>query len=488
MSLDKACILGAGSSGIACAKILTQRGIPFDCFEKGSGIGGNWRYGNDNGLSSAYESLHINTSRKQMVYSDFPMPEDYPDYPHHSQILAYFEDYADHFGIRDRITFETEVISVEPEAGGGWRVAVRGPEGGERSDTYGAVLVANGHHWCAHRPEFPGTFAGIEIHSHDYKTPDLLRGKRVLVVGVGNSGCDIVCESARFAAKTWLSTRRGAHVLPKYILGRPLDSWNTAASSRLPLPMQQALFRLLVFLARGRQTAYGFPTPGHSLGEEHPTISADLLNLVGHGRITVKPNLTERRGTTVRFEDGSEEVVDVIVYATGYDIRFPFLSKRLVNPEGNELPLYHRVVHPELPGLYFIGLLQPLGATMPLAEAQGEWVADLLEGEAGLPPAEEMRRVMAREHGEIERRYIGSRRHTMQVDFYPYLRTVARERRKGRRRPPEQRLQPSLSPAPPSARCTRASPWLTSGLLVKPMISPAAGARTARARVVKKSE
>lgn len=443
MRRNSACILGAGSSGIACAKILAQRGIPFDCFEKGSGVGGNWRFGNDNGMSSAYESLHINTSRGQMTYSDFPMPENYPDYPHHSQILAYFEDYVDHFGIRDRITFQTEVTTVEPVEGadgGGWRVAVRGPDGAVRSEVYGAVLVANGHHWCAHRPELPGRFDGLEMHSHDYKAPDVLRGKRVLVVGVGNSGCDIACESARFAAKTYLSTRRGAHVLPKYILGRPLDAWNSAFTSRLPLTLQQAVFRLLVFLARGSQKSYGFPTPQHTLGEEHPTISADLLNLVGHGRITVKPDLAERHGGTVRFEDGSEEEIDVIVYATGYDICFPFLSKSLVNPEGNELPLYHRVAHPDLPGLYFIGLLQPLGATMPLAEAQGEWVADLLEGRAGLPPAKEMHQAMAREKEEIRHRYIGSRRHTMQVDFHPYLRTVARERKRGTRWPRKQTL------------------------------------------------
>lgn len=440
----RACILGAGSSGMVCAKILRERGIPFDCFEKGSGIGGNWRYGNDNELSSAYRSLHINTSKAKMAYSDFPMPEEYPDFPHHSQILEYFEDYVDHFGLRDAITFETEVVRLEPAgsdpAAEGWKVRIRDRKGREETRRYGAVLVANGHHWCAHRPEFPGSFEGVEIHSHDYKTPDLLKDRRVLVVGVGNSGVDIACESARWAEKTFLSTRRGAHVVPKYILGRPLDEWNTSAASFLPLSLQRLVFKLLLFLSRGRQQGYGFPTPEHPFGAEHPTVSNELLSLVGHGRITVKPDLAELRGDRVAFEDGSEEEVEVIVYATGYDISFPFLDRSLVDTGGNELPLYHRVVDPDLPGLYFIGLIQPLGATMPLAETQGEWVADLLEGEAGLPSAEEMREVLRREREKVRERYVDSRRHTIQVDFYPYQRTVEKERRRGRRRPPRQAL------------------------------------------------
>lgn len=444
----KVCIIGAGSSGLVCAKILKEREIPFDCFEMGSAIGGNWRFRNDNRVSSAYKSLHINTSKAKMAYSDFPMPEDYPDFPHHSQVLAYFEDYAEHFGLLEHITFQTRVMDVRPVEGEegdapgehGWEVTVEGPGGERRTETYGAVLVANGHHWCPHRPEFPGRFDGEEIHSHDYESPEMLQDRRVLVVGVGNSGVDIACEAARFAEKTFLSTRRGAHVVPKYILGKPLDEWASPATSRLPLWIQRPVFKLLLFLSRGSQERYGFPTPDHPFGAEHPTVSNELLSLVGHGRITVKPNLAERRGDRVLFEDGTEEELDLIVYATGYRISFPFLADGLVDTSDNEVPLYHRVVDPDLPGLYFIGLVQPLGATMPLAEIQGEWVADLLEGRAGLPPVGEMQRVLQREREEVRRRYVDSPRHTMQVDFHPYFRTVEKERRKGRRRPPRQAL------------------------------------------------
>src|SRR5213593_2174190 len=113
----RVCVIGAGSSGIASCQVLQARGIEFDCFEKGSDIGGNWRYLNDNGVSSAYQSLHINTSRTQMSYATFPMPPNYPDYPDHRQIQRYFEDYVDHFGFRDRIRFRTEITGVEPAEG-----------------------------------------------------------------------------------------------------------------------------------------------------------------------------------------------------------------------------------------------------------------------------------------------------------------------------------------------------------------------------------
>ncbi len=352
MTRDKACIVGAGSSGLACVKILKQRGVPFDCFEMGSDVGGNWRYENDNGVSSAYRSLHINTSKQKMAYSDFPMPEDFPDFPHHTQVLAYFEDYVEHFGLRRPITFETEVMLVEPASDEGYRVTVRGRDGQERTERYGAVLVANGHHWCPRWPDFPGEFNGRVLHSHDYTTPEIFDGRRALVVGVGNSGCDVVCEAARRGEATYLSTRRGAHVVPKYILGRPLGHWSSKATSYLPLWLQRIVFRLLLLVSRGRQGSYGFPTPEYPFGAEHPTVSSDLLNLVGHGRIEVKPDVDRLQGDRVRFADGSVEEIDVVVFATGYRVSFPFFDDDFLAAPDNELALYHRVAHPDFPLLH----------------------------------------------------------------------------------------------------------------------------------------
>jgi dimethylaniline monooxygenase (N-oxide forming) len=430
--LAKVCIIGAGSSGIAACQVLQARGIEFDCFEKGSGIGGNWRYGNDNGMSSAYRSLFINTSRAMMEYASYPMPEDLPDYPHHTQIARYFDDYVDHFGFRDRIRFRTEVTRVEP-AGERWEVTLDDGQAG----AYDAVLVANGHHWNPKYPEppFPGqdTFAGEQLHSHWYREPDeRFVDRNVLVLGIGNSATDIASETSRVSTMTYLAMRRGAYVLPKFIGGVPLDQSGPSWATRLPFKLTRGLLMREVNRVQGKMESYGLPKPDHKLGEAHPTVSADLLTCIGHGRVTVKPNLERIDGSIVHFVDGTGAPIDTIVWCTGYKIAFPFLDESVLGAAGNHVPLYRRVVHPERPGLYFIGLVQPLGAIMPIAERQAEWVADLLEGKAGLPEPKRMERAIEREERAMRKRYVASTRHTIQVDFHSYMRLLARERRRGR--------------------------------------------------------
>ena len=279
---QRVCVIGAGSSGIVACKVLRERGIPVVCYEVGSGIGGNWRFRNDNGMSSAYRSLHINTNRYAMAYSDFPMPESYPMYPRHDDILAYFEAYVDRFGVREAIRFQTAVEHVQPVEGG-FDVTVR-PRGAEAAggelatERFTSVLVANGHHWSPRRVTFPGAFDGEIRHSHDYETPDVLTDRRVLVVGIGNSASDIAADSARHAEATFLSVRRGAHIVPKYVLGRPYDTFTTPLTSRLPWPVQRFLYTRLLRVVRGDQESlYGFPTPAYPFGSEHPTVSSHLL-------------------------------------------------------------------------------------------------------------------------------------------------------------------------------------------------------------------
>src|SRR4051794_37637905 len=439
-SVERVCIVGAGSSGIASCQVLKARGIPFDCFEKGSGVGGNWRYDNDNGMSSAYESLFINTSRRIMEYATYPMPDDYPDYPHHTQIARYFDDYVDHFGLREHIRFNTEVTRVEPAPdGAGWDVTL--DDG--TTQRYGSVLVANGHHWDPRWPEFPGHFDGDVVHSHYYRTPDGYEDRNVLVLGIGNSATDIAVETSRVSKMTYLAMRRGAWVVPKYLKGVPVDELGTPRSSRLPIFVQRYGYMKLLKTAHGDMESYGLPTPDHKLVEAHPTISDDLLGRIGHGRITPKPNIERLEGDRVRFVDGSTERIDRIVYCTGYRITFPFFPEGLFDAPENRVPLFRRVVPPELPGLYFIGLVQPLGAIMPLAEAQSEWVADILEDKSRLPDPERMRKAIERDDKKVRRRYVRSPRHTIQVDFYPYLRSIERERRCGRRRARGRRGEPA---------------------------------------------
>ena len=428
--LPTACLIGAGSSGIAALKTLHERGIPVDCFEKSDRVGGNWVFGNTNGMSSAYRSLHINTSRERMEYSDFPMPSSYPDFPHHSQIAAYFDSYVDHFGVRDRIAFQTGVEHAERDADGLWQVTL---ENGE-TRRYDMLLVANGHHWDPRWPEpaFPGEFDGEQMHSHHYIENTDFRDKNVLVVGIGNSAMDIAVESSFVASKTFISSRRGAYILPKYLFGRPLDQIGVnAMTPKLPFAFRRGILQTLYRIGVGNVEDYGLPAPDHKIGEAHPTISADFLNRIGHGEMTWKPNVRSLDGANVTFEDGSSEPIDVIVWCTGYKVTFPFFSEGFISAPDNDLPLYRRVFKPGIDNLAFIALLQPLGATMPLAEAQGRWVASYLRGEYRLPPKPAMEADIARERAKMFKRYVASTRHTMQVDFDNYLYALSKERKAG---------------------------------------------------------
>jgi dimethylaniline monooxygenase (N-oxide forming) len=432
-TLPSVCIIGAGSSGIAAAKALHARGIAFDCIEKSDRVGGNWVFGNRNGMSSAYRSLHINTSRERMEFSDFPMPTWYPDFPHHSHIAAYFDAYVDHFGFRDRIHFETAVERAERGADGVWSITL---DTGQ-TRRYDALVVANGHHWDPRWPEpaYPGTFDGVQSHAHHYLDNKPLEGRRVLVVGIGNSAMDIAVESSFVAERTFLSSRRGAHVLPKYIFGRPIDQIGVNRfSGAVPWGVRKTVLHALYRIGVGKVEDYGLPRPDHQIGEAHPTISADFLNRLAHGELTHKPAIAELQGDSVRFEDGTVEQVDAIVWCTGYKVTFPFFREDFIAAPENDLPLFRRVFHPRVDNVFFVGLLQPIGAIMPLSEAQGAWIAEYLRGEYALPDPASLAQDIERERRKMFKRYVASKRHTMQVDFDHYLYDLARERRAGARR------------------------------------------------------
>jgi dimethylaniline monooxygenase (N-oxide forming) len=430
--LPTVCLVGAGSSGIAVAKALHQHGIPFDCIEASDRVGGNWVFKNRNGMSAAYRDLHINTSRDRMAYSDFPMPADYPDYPHHSQIASYFDDYVDHFGFRDNIIFNTKVEQVVRHAGGGYTVTT---DDGVTRD-YDVVLVANGHHWNPRMPEpaFPGsdTFSGTQIHAHAYIDSSIFEGKNVVVLGMGNSAMDIAVESSYVAKSTYLAARRGAWIIPKYIFGRPTDQLKN--DPRIPFKIRQKIIHKIIQLNVGDVTKYGLPKPDHQFGEAHPTISGRILDRIQHGRVTPKPNIRALDGDSIVFTDGSRAPVDVVVYCTGYKITFPFFDDDFIAAPENHIELFRRVFHPKYDDLAFVGLLQPLGAIMPLAEAQGEWLAAYLAGRYALPAPAELQADIAADQKNMHKRYVASKRHTIQVDFDDYLHDLDKERAAGAER------------------------------------------------------
>jgi dimethylaniline monooxygenase (N-oxide forming) len=412
------CIIGAGSSGITAAKSLKQKGIPFDCFEIGSDLGGMWRYENDNGRSAAYRSLHIDTSRQSLSYPDFPVPDQYPDFLSHAEVLQYLEAYADQYDVRRHIRFNTRVEKVEPAGDDTWRVTLH--DGSHHR--YRAVIVANGHLWDPRWAQFAGSFNGEQMHSHAYRTAAPFEGRRVLIVGIGNSAVDIAVDVCKSAQATFLSTRRSAWIMPKYIMGRPIDRWLGFFAGRLHLPtaVARTIVKWTAYAVTGDQARFGIPRPKHPIWREHATLSQELIPYCGHGWIKVRPNVARLDGDTVWFEDGSSERVDVIIHATGYHISFPFLSPSLFRIEDGRVNLYRRMVAPDRPGLYFLGLVQPVGPTIPLVEVQGRWLAGVLAGDIPLPTREQMDREIDAHHRDKQRRYVNAERYVLEVDGRGY--------------------------------------------------------------------
>jgi cation diffusion facilitator CzcD-associated flavoprotein CzcO len=430
--LPSVCVIGAGVSGLTACKALADFGVPYTCFESSDEVGGNWYFQNPNGVSSAYRSLHIDISKPSISFRDFPMSERYPDYPHHRHIFEYLRDYADAFALRGRIRFNTRVQRAERGASGGWRVVLASsPEGaGEDAfeERFDALVVCNGHHWSPRYPSFPGTFDGPQIHSHEYidpSTPLDLYGKRVLVVGIGNSAVDIVSELARKTVSdtVFLSTRSGAYVVPKYLFGKPTDQV-VKPNPLLSPGLQRRMGRVLQRVINGRMEDFGLPTPNHRFLDAHPTVSSELLGRLGAGDAVAKGDVQELMGDRVRFADGSVEALDAIVYATGYNVSFPFLDPELVSAPENVLPLYKRMFKPGIDDLAFIGLGQAIPTIFPFAELQSKLAARWLSGDWAPPEDADMEVEIPRDEALHTAHFVKKPRHTMQLDWYAFERDL----------------------------------------------------------------
>lgn len=420
----RAAVIGAGPSGIAAARALIEEGITPVVFEQGERIGGNWVFRPEVGHSSVYRTTHIISSKTWSAFEDFPMPDDYPDYPSHTQLAAYFEAYARRFGVDRHVRFGRMVIAAIPAGEGRWQVRWR--EGGiEHVDTFDALLVANGHHHVPNIPEYPGHFAGEMLHSHAYKEAAPYAGRRVLVVGAGNSACDVAVEVSRVASLVALSVRRGQHILPKFLFGRPGDV-NYAKLTWMPWRIRQWLLGLTVRIVQGRYADYGLPEPDCGVLEMHPTLNSELLYFIRHGKVHPRPGIARLDGDAVVYADGRREAFDTLIWATGYRTHFPFLAPE-ITPwlDADRVPLYRKMIPAEHPGLYFIGLFQPLGCIWPLAEYQGRIAARAINGRWRRPHdlAARIAHEMAHPHYPFQR----TRRHATEVDYHRFRQELLAE-------------------------------------------------------------
>ena len=425
-------VVGAGPAGLCALKELAGAGFDVTCFEKGDRPGGLWVYENESGRSGAYRSLHTNTSRARTELEDHPMPDDYPDFPSHELVAAWLESYADRFGLRERIRFHADVERAERRPEGGWELTLE--DGSVRE--FDVLVAASGHNWEPRWPEpaYPGDFDGVQIHAHDYREPSGFEGRRVLVVGMGNSAMDIAVEASYVAERTFLSTRKGTHIVPKQLFGKPADQITSPLMARVvPWRVRQRLSEALLRIAVGRVTDHGLPEPSGGLLQDHPTISDTILSRIAHGEVLPRPGIERLDGRRVVFADGSAEAVDAIVWCTGYEVTLPFLQGAVGDVRPDELKLYKRVVHPEMDDLFFIGFMQSTGSAIPIVEQQSKLLAEYLTGEYALPAPDAMRADMERALRGAVKRY-GHKRPAMRVDFDGFMHELERERRRGRKR------------------------------------------------------
>ncbi len=428
--VPRVAVIGAGPSGLATLKALADKGIRATCFEAGDRVGGLWIFGGPH--SSAYRTLHLNTSRGRTEFADFPMPADWPDYPDHTRLAGYLRDYAEAFGLTGLVSLQHTVQQVTHLADGRWEVTATAPHG-SLTERFDAVVVANGHNSHPRPATYPGHVTAEQLHSHHYSGPEQLAGRRVLVVGGGNSAMDIAVDSSHVATRTLLSLRRGVWIVPKHLLGKPSDTLNGALAKRLPWRIRQRISQTMLRLTVGSLARYGLPEPTEGFLQDHPTLSDGLLSRLSHGEIDPRPGIERIDGEVVSFVDGSEAPVDLIVWCTGYQINLPFLDQTLLGAGADRMPLYRRVFHLDAPGLMFVGLIQSTGAALPVAEAQARLVAAHLAGSYALPTAAQQRADCEAVLRAARERW-GERRPAMRIDFDAYLALAARELRDGIRR------------------------------------------------------
>jgi len=422
------CVIGAGPSGLAALRHLRAVGLEAECLEREAGLGGNWRFGS--GTSRVFASTRLISSKRLTEFADFPMPGHFPAYPDHRQCLEYLEAYARNFALAAHIRTGVSVDRIEPAGppGTGWVVRA----GGEPRH-YAGVVIASGHNHVPRWPDIPGRFTGARLHSADYRSPTdpvAIAGQRVLVIGAGNSGCDIAVECSKHAAVTVHSTRRGYFVVPRFVFGRPADlRGERLLKMHAPLWLRRLVALRGIARTVGLPWKHGLPRPDHKLFETHPIINSDLLARVDAGAIRPAGDVTAFDGPTAVFRGGRREEFDVVICATGYRTTFPFIDARLLGADSSEgVPrLFLNLLHPARDDIAVVGLIQPDSGQWGITDVQARLVAGMAAAARWAPRASGWlyaRRQRPARPSPI--RYVASPRHALEVEHFSYRRELER--------------------------------------------------------------
>jgi cation diffusion facilitator CzcD-associated flavoprotein CzcO len=374
---ERLALIGAGPMGLAAAKLLSENGIAFQGFELHSGVGGLWDI--DGPLSTMYESAHLISSRKMTEFTDFPMRATAAEYPSHREMKQYFKAFAEKFDLKRHYHFDARVQSCVPLGGpgDGWRVTWQDAQGDHAEDFTG-LLIANGTLSTPNLPEFKGDFSGELIHSSQYRAASQFDGKRVLVIGAGNSGCDIAVDAIHHGISCDLSMRRGYYFVPKYVFGKPADTLGGAI--KLPMALKRIVDGTILKWFVGNPQKYGFPKPDYKLYESHPVVNSLVLYHAGHGDLTVRPDIDRFDEQTVHFKDGTSADYDMILAATGYKLDYPFIDNAYLNWQGDAPHLYLNCMHPERDDLFVLGMVEASGLGWQGRHEQAEMVVRYIKG------------------------------------------------------------------------------------------------------------
>ncbi|GAC18486.1 flavin-containing monooxygenase [Paraglaciecola arctica] len=377
-------VIGAGPMGLCTVRRLKEQGIEVIGLEANSDVGGLWDI--DSPTSTMYDSAHLISSKKMTEFDDFPMAESVATYPRHDQLKKYFQEYANHFDLNSHYRFGCWVEKVECE-GNNWRIVYR-----QNDQTHellaSGLLLANGTLHHPNEVTFKGQFSGQMMHSSEYRSADVFADKRVLIVGCGNSGCDIAVDAVHRAKSVDMVVRRGYYFLPKFIAGRPTDT--LGGKIRLPNRLKQALDGLLVKLISGKPSCYGLPDPDYRMYESHPVVNSLFLHHIGHGDITVRPNIETLTPDGAMFSNGEQGEYDLILQATGYKLHYPFIEKQHLNWHKDAPQLYLNVFNPLHNNLFVMGMVEASGLGWQGRDNQAQLVAKVIRLQQDNPKAAEL--------------------------------------------------------------------------------------------------